>query len=54
MSQYKKCIVAEIWPRGLYCKMRLRVYCRKIVLQYRGVQWKNCIAILVLYCDLKG
>ena len=26
----------------------------KIVLQYRGVQWKNCIAILVLYCDLKG
>ena len=26
----------------------------KIVLQYRGVQGKNCIAILVLYCDLKG
>ena len=26
----------------------------KIVLQYRGVEWKNCIAILVLYCDLKG
>ena len=54
VSQYKKCIVAEIWPRGLYCKRRLRVYCRKIVLQYRDVQWKNCIAILVLYCDLKG
>ena len=38
-----------------------KVYCNigrllgwKIVLQYRGVQWKNCIAILVLYCDLKS
>ena len=26
VSQYKKCIVAEIWPRGLYCRRRLRVY----------------------------
>ena len=33
VSQYKKCIVTEIWPRGLCCKRRLRVYCRKIVLQ---------------------
>ena len=33
VSQYKKCIVVEIWPRGLYCKRRSRVYCR------------NCIAI---------
>ena len=37
VSQYKKCIVTEIWPRGLYCKRRLRVYLQE-----------NCIAIIVL------
>ena len=40
VSQYKKCIVAEIWPRGLYCKRRLRRYCRNCI----AMGW-HCIAI---------
>ena len=57
VSQYKKCIVAEIWPRGLYCKRRLRVYCRNCIAIWcivvkKGLGAENCIAIQLLYCKV--
>ena len=57
VSQYKKCIVAEIWLRGLYCKRRLRVYCRNCIAIWCIVAKKrlgaeNCIAIHLLYYNL--
>ena len=57
VSQYKKCIVAEIWLRGLYCKRRLRVYCRNCIaiwciMAKKGLGAENYIAIQLLYCNL--